>query len=239
MRFQNVTLLTALDSASDDSRGSHNSSSSSSPLFEPPSSAGNTMDHSGPSLLLDKMAGNSSRSDPSSIPSSIALPVWQDNGRVAIGGHHRAEVSRPSDQASSGPVNPADSKKIYLRSDKTLYSFNHSGLSSPSSPSSPPPSSAATPSPVLLTSPTSYWWRPHFTKLPYLKHNYDVSNFRAINGSLADAGRSNPKKSTSAWVIIVGSGVGVGLVCIIICALFACTNYFFFPPRRKQQLPIC
>lgn len=85
-----------------------------------------------------------------------------------------------------------------------------------------------------------YWWRPHLNKLPSLRHNSDLP--RSDQGwnprASIDPGYTSDReaKKSGAWLIVIGSGLAVGVACIIVCALFACTNYLFFPPRRKEQI---
>lgn len=189
------------------------------------------------SAILNKLLNNISHSD-SIAPSSIALPVWLD-------GHH------PKEATNKHNLNPAstfnlDSTKIDSYSSSGLLNassgdIRSAPIGSPESSISSSSRISSSPLPILPTSPTSYWWRPHFTKLPSLKHNYDFTNTRNVDSSQASNinDKDNYPRTTSRWVIVIGSGVGVAIACIIICALFACTNFLFFPPRRKEQLPKC
>lgn len=45
--------------------------------------------------------------------------------------------------------------------------------------------------------------------------------------------KSLPPK-TGAWLLVVGGLVAVVVAFLIVCSLFACTNYLFFPPKRKS-----
>lgn len=203
--------------------------------------------HDKSSTILHKLLNNNSHYSDSIAPSSIALPVWLD-------GHGSKEASNKRDSnhastfnldsnkidsyPSSGPLNPLHSD---IRS-ASIRSHSSSSLSSPHSSFD----STASPPPILPTTPTSYWWRPHFTKLPSLKHNYDFTNIRNVDSSHQTNGfgdresnNNNYSRANSPWIVIIGSCVGIAIACVIICALFACTNCLFFPPRRKQQIPKC
>lgn len=190
-----------------------------------------------PSIILNKLLNNISNSD-YLPPSSIALPVWLDD-------HRKFETSK--DDSNHGPSSSVnrDSSKINSHSSTGLSgnsqasgdgrsvtsgSHHHYKSSSPYDSSSTPSSPIQQP-----TSSTSYWWRPHFTKLSSLKHNNNLTNNnKNVDSSLAnDKDNNNYSRTIILWVIVVAAGLA--LTCLIICALFACSNYLFFPPRRRKQ----
>jgi hypothetical protein len=52
-------------------------------------------------------------------------------------------------------------------------------------------------------------------------------------GNQNGSSKSSPQK-TGAWLLVVGGLIAVVVAFLIVCSLFACTNYLFFPPKRKS-----
>lgn len=100
---------------------------------------------------------------------------------------------------------------------------------------------------------TPYWWRPHLSKLPTLKHqslipsaevgspssshnmnNNNLNQFTPLN-SLNN--QQQPGSKSDVWMVITGGCIAVLVAFVIVGSLFACTNYLFFPAKRKSSSP--
>ncbi|XP_074605645.1 uncharacterized protein LOC141858715 [Brevipalpus obovatus] len=185
--------------------------------------------------LLNKITNISSSNNPSIIVRQNGADSFTINNNDLRGSQSGQPIDSHSVFSNSNSVNIVNPNRLETVSNDRMMITNHSNQKINSGGSRSASSLFSSPSPILPTSPTSYWWRPHFTKLPSLKHNNDVNNLRP--GASESDGRL--KNGSNGWVIIIGSAVGVTIACVVICALFACTNYLFFPPRRKQQLSKC
>lgn len=95
---------------------------------------------------------------------------------------------------------------------------------------------------------TPYWWRPHLSKLPTLKHHQSgllpSSEIGSPSGShnlnqftLNSINNQQPGSSKSdVWVVVTGVCVAIVVAFLIVLALFWCTNYLFFP-KNKPSTP--
>ena len=96
---------------------------------------------------------------------------------------------------------------------------------------------------------TPYWWRPHLSKLPTLKHQIlqpsaDGSpsgshNLNSLNQFTLNSlnNQQQPNSKSDVWVVVTGGCVAVVVAFLIVGSLFACTNYLFFPAKRKPSSP--
>lgn len=94
---------------------------------------------------------------------------------------------------------------------------------------------------------TPYWWRPHLSKLPTLKHQSSEigspsssHNLNSLNQFTLNSINNNqpPAGSKSdVWVVVTGGCVAVVVAFLIVGSLFACTNWLFFPAKRKASSP--
>lgn len=97
---------------------------------------------------------------------------------------------------------------------------------------------------------TPYWWRPHLSKLPTLKHQSLVPsaeigspsgshNLNSLNQFTLNSlnNQQPPGSKSDVWVVVTGGCVAVVVAFLIVGSLFACTNYLFFPAKRKPSSP--
>jgi hypothetical protein len=61
---------------------------------------------------------------------------------------------------------------------------------------------------------TPFWWRPHYTKLPSVKHGRED----AISGA-SEPGSERSGRKGRAWLLVVAAGIAVGVACLIVCGL--------------------
>ncbi|KAI1280936.1 Ephrin-B2 [Halotydeus destructor] len=188
----------------------------------------------------------SSLGDPLSLPSSPAISRSFERDMGNYNSNNKPPAAGQPAQRRFGPGSKNTSPHLtpLWGSAANSPSGPHEAILSPSVSTPRPPLAMVTPSHQVTSTP--YWWRPHFTKVPSVRANGDNSHQgsdssgwppgSASNGA-SGSGGSKPRK-TGAWVLVVGSGLAVLVACFIVCGLFACTNYLFFPPRRKDQTEI-
>lgn len=116
-------------------------------------------------------------------------------------------------------------------------------LASNSRPNYVASSTAVPPVPVS----TPYWWRPHLSKLPTLKHqsseigspssSHNLNSLNQYTLNSLNNGPQQPGSKSDVWVVVTGGCVAVVVAFLIVGSLFACTNWLFFPAKRKPSSP--
>ena len=105
---------------------------------------------------------------------------------------------------NSSPLKPSSSSRVITADDRrSAYQFNFVAAD-------------ATTSQSVTSASTPFWWRPHYTKLPSMKHGRED----AISGA-SDQGSSSDRSTRKgrAWLLVVAAIVAVGVACLIFCGL--------------------
>lgn len=109
-------------------------------------------------------------------------------------------------KGQSSPLKPAPSSMLTPLSDSHRRSPPFNFVTADATTSQSVTTSASTP----------FWWRPHYTKLPSVKHGRED----AISGaSDPGSGSDRAARKGRAWLLVVAAGIAVGVACLIVCGL--------------------
>ena len=127
--------------------------------------------------LVPPPSGRSTTSTSTTTSTTTAKPVTQSTTTRVV----RIWTLEPPVNISSNRAPPLDTSASSKRNHKnTWYETSLSNLTNVFATTRPSlmasyPVSSKSPAIQSTTAQTPYWWRPHFTKLPAIKHIYDPS----------------------------------------------------------------